>query len=327
MIWTRRGRIVTAPDPGAGWWASHAQAPTPLVMEPRRWRLYFGARDAKNRSRMLWVDVDPEADMAVIDRGRDPVMELGAPGRFDAAGQCPSSALWRGAGADRRVDVYYVGLHLRADVPYSVAVGLASAPDGKHFVPAVEGPVLSTGPDDPWFSSVAQVTDRPDGAHAWYMSGTGWVAGEAGPNQNPDPVYGLATATAPDGIRFTRTAPGIAPSADRGGLTRPWAFDTGRGRVLMFAERGTHGFRAGGAAGYRLMQVPLDRHDTPVGTPAPLRWTAAPNPDDWDAAMQAYPAVMPLGTETGSETGSGHVLFYNGAGFGATGFGWATCGV
>lgn len=314
--WTRQGQILKAPDPAGGpaaaWWASHAQAVTPLALEPRRWRLYFGGRGADNRSRMIWVDVDPQADMAVLERGYAPILDLGPPGRFDAAGQCPSSALWRGTGAQARVDLYYVGLHLRADVPYSVAVGLATSRDGAVFAPAVPGPVLSTGPDDPWFSSVAHVTDTAQGSHAWYMSGTGWTAGAAG----PDPVYGLATATAPDGIHFTRTAPGIAASAGRGGLTRPWAVTLDGTPQLIFAERGTRGFRDGGAQGYRLMQVALGPDHAPLGTPLPLLWANPPAPEDWDATMQAYPAVMPLGP--------GHVLFYNGADFGRHGFGWAT---
>lgn len=312
MIWRRRGLMFRRPADVA-WWQSHAQAVTPLVLEPRRWRLYLSGRDGHNRSRMVFVDVDPLDDMRLLDRCFEPVLELGAPGTFDSAGQGACSALMR-AGA---VHLYYAGIHLRRDVPYGIAIGLASSPDGRRFARAVPGPVLSTGPRDPWFCSVAHVTDGPEGAIAWYTSGTGWVDL---PEGSRDPVYELASARSPDGIHWTRRPQARVPAtAEAGGLTRPWAVEIGGQPHLFFAERGTYGFRSDSARAYRLRHVRLDAAGLPSGAPMPVVFANPPRPGDWDGFMQAYPSILPLQ--------EGHVMFYNGDGFGRDGFGWATLGL
>jgi hypothetical protein len=46
-----------------------------------------------------------------------------------------------------------------------------------------------------------------------------------------------------------------------------------------------------------------------------LRFETPPRGGEWDAAMQAYPCVVPYGSDL--------YLFYNGDGFGQTGFGFA----
>lgn len=322
--WIRRGLLFRRPD-GIAWWASHAQAVTPLVLEPRRWRLYFSGRDSHNRSRMVFIDVDPLDDMRVIDRCFEPVLDLGPPGSFDSAGQGASSALLRGDA----VHLYYAGVHLRRDVPYGLAIGLATSPDGRRFRRLVTGPVLGTGPQDPWFSSVAHVTDHAagqapggtsgatGGAIAWYTSGTGWVTL---PEGGFDPVYELASAHSPDGIVWTRRTEARVTAADgTGGLTRPWAIEIDGVRRLFFAQRGALGFRSDSAQAYRLRHVRLGPDGLPLGAPEPVRFATPPGPDDWDGFMQAYPSILPLGT--------GYVMFYNGNGFGSDGFGWATIGL
>lgn len=308
MIWTRRGLLFRKPQEEA-WWKSHAQAVTPLILGPRHWRLYLSGRDQQNRSRMVFIDVDPEDDMRILDRCFEPVLPLGTPGMFDSAGQGACSALLRGG----MIHLYYAGIHLRRDVPYGIALGLAASPDGRRFERAAPGPVMAVGPQDPWFCSVAHVTDTPAGSTAWYTSGTGWVkVGEDG----LDPVYGLASATSPDGITWTRGRAQISPTSEFGGLTRPWAVDIRGERHLFFAQRGTYGFRAEGPAAYRLLQVRLDADGHPEQEATPLIFATPPAPGDWDGVMQAYPSILPLN--------GGYVMFYNGNGFGIEGFGWAT---
>jgi hypothetical protein len=312
MLWQRQGMLLRRPE-AAGWWASHAQAVTPLVLEPRRWRLYFSGRDAQNRSRILFVDVDPLDGMRILDRCFEPVLDLGSPGAFDSAGQGACSALLR----EGVVHLYYVGVHLRRDVPYGLAVGLAASADGQRFERLVPGPVLSTGPQDAWFSSAAHVTDGPDGATAWYTSGTGWVDLPGG---GCDPVYELASATSPDGIVWRRRpSASVGAASGAGGLTRPWAAPIALRWRLFYAERGVFGFRSDLERSYRLRHVPLDAAGLPCAAAESVSFANPPAPEDWDGFMQAYPSVLPLA--------GGHVMFYNGNGFGRDGFGWATLGL
>lgn len=310
MIWTRRGCLLTVvPE---GWWHSHAQAPTPLVLGPRHWRLYFGGRGRDNRAQILFVDVDPADDFRVLDLCRVPVLDLGPPGSFDSAGQNASTALLRNG----EVHLYYTGMHLRRDVPYGMGVGLAVSADGRQFRRLVPGPVLGTGPMDPQCSSVAHVLDRPEGSVAWYTSIAGWVTGSDG---EVDPVYGLASAVSSDGIFWRRRAAEVPHDDTHMGLARPCLTRVGGAPVLFYARRGGQGFRSDPAKAYRLVSQPLAEDGTPLAPAEELRFANPPRPGEGDDFMQTYPSVMPLG--------GGHVLFYNGNGFGAGGIFWATSGL
>ncbi len=314
--WQRRGVIQMAPEPGEAGWRSHAQNPTPLIFHDRRWRLYYAVRDQENRARILWVDVDPLDEMRVLARADTPILPLGAPGCFDSAGQGPSMALWR----DGRVHLYYMGMHLRRDVPYGLAIGLATSPDGAEFTRHSTGPVLSVGPKDPYFVSLAHIQTEPEGYSAWYMSATGWTARPDGP---ADADYGLRRAVSEDGLRWTpqdvMVAPGISALPEGGGLARPWRARIDGTERLFFSYRARSAFRTDSAAAYRILSLPLDAAGMPAGPAEPLVFANPPGAEDWDGFMQAYPTVLPLG--------QGHVMLYNGNGFGQTGFGWATRGL
>ncbi|WP_424971351.1 hypothetical protein [Dinoroseobacter sp. S76] len=315
-LWQRRGVIQIAPEPGVDWWQSHAQNPTPLIFDDRHWRLYYAVRDQENRARMLWVDVDPLDEMRVIGRSDRPILPLGVPGTFDSAGQGPSVALWR----DGIAHLYYMGMHLRRDVPYGLALGLATSPDGAAFTRQCAGPVLSVGSVDPFFVSLAHIQAEPTGFSAWYMSATGWTPRPEGP---ADADYGLRRAVSEDGLTWTPQdvliAPGTANLPEGGGLARPWRARIDGGERLYFSYRARSDFRTDRDAAYRILSLPLDAEGLPAGPAEPLVFANPPTTSDWDGFMQAYPTILPLG--------QGHVMLYNGNGFGQTGFGWATRGL
>ena len=309
---------MTGPPGGHHWWASHAQAPTPVVFGPRHWRLYFSARDSHNRSRIVFVDVDPLDDMRVLNLQDRPLLELGLPGHFDSAGQGASHVIREG----RKLLLYYVGVHLRLDVPYGIAVGLAESLDeGESFSRVSDGPILTINQLDPYFTSMIHVTRGAEGSSAaWYMTGTAWEERQNGVH---DPLYGLRRAVSPDGRHWTPTGAtvGVDDSLfdEAGGLARPWVISMGGADRLWFSHRAKEGFRTDREATYRIMDIELTASGTPAGRPRPLRFSNPPEADDWDGFMQAYPAIVPLE--------SGHVMFYNGNGFGQSGFGWATLGL
>ncbi|MEM0921460.1 MAG: hypothetical protein AAGI13_00335 [Pseudomonadota bacterium] len=308
--------IQIAPEPGIGWWKTHAQNPTPLIFGDRQWRLYFAVRDQENRARMLWVDVDPLDGMRITARAVEPILPLGAPGCFDSAGQGPSVALWR----DGTVYLYYMGMHLRRDVPYGLALGLATSADGARFARQSPGPVLSVGPLDPYFVSLAHIQPETEGFSAWYMTATGWTPRPEGP---ADADYGVRRAVSEDGLTWSPQdvliAPGTAKLPEGGGLARPWRARIDGIERLFFSYRARTDFRTDRDAAYRILSLPLDAEGMPAGPAEPLAFANPPTASDWDGFMQAYPTVLPLG--------QGHVMFYNGNGFGQIGFGWATRGV
>ena len=58
MKWRKLGRVF-CPAGEQPWMATHAANPTPEVLDERTVRIYFSSRDAKQRSSIAWVDIDP----------------------------------------------------------------------------------------------------------------------------------------------------------------------------------------------------------------------------------------------------------------------------
>lgn len=317
-LWTRRG-VILAPGDGHRWWRTHAQTPTPLVLGPRHWRIFFAARNERNQSRMIFADVDPQDDMRVLNIHDEPLLDLGKPGTFDTAGQGVSMVLRHGDA----IQIYYVGMHLRPDVSMGMSVGLAqSHDDGLTFERLTEGPVLACNAVDPYFCSMIYVEPLGGAAlRGWYMTGTGWETREGAV---ADPVYGIRAGYSQDNgmsWRAGTTSIGLDEGTFPGpvGLARPWVAPVQGERRLWFSYREREHFRSQEASAYRIMHVPLDEGAEITGRPRTLEFANPPSSDSWDGFMQAYPVVMPYE--------GGYVVFYNGNGFGQTGFGWATLGV
>ena len=307
--WTRRGLLV-APPPSDDVWRTHAQAPTVLALSERLWRVYFAARDAGNRTHPYAAELDPEDGMRVLAiRRSPPVVAPSAPGRFDAAGLGASCALPHG----ERVRLYYTGFFVRTDVPHHQAVGLAESDDGLRFERVAEGPVFTHGIRDPYFVSMPFVRRTASGYEMWYTSGTGWYDGGG----RLEATYALRRTVSADGVLWSAESEpalaieGRAPFAD----TRPWIARTGGRDELWFSSHGP-AFRDGGAEAYRLFHAPLDASGTRAVAPvSEVAFENPPQPGEWDAQMQCYACVVPYE--------DGLAMFYNGNGFGTTGFGWA----
>ena len=62
--------------------------PTPLLLDDGILRIYYCARDQKNRSHVFFADVAAEAPHRVIARSEKPCLMPGPPGYFDAAESC-----------------------------------------------------------------------------------------------------------------------------------------------------------------------------------------------------------------------------------------------
>ena len=101
--------------------------------------------DSQNRGRVFAVDIDPSDDMRLLNFYDRPLLDLGGAGTFDHDGVVPAHALKVGD----QIWLYYIGISLRIDVPYQLAIGLAVSDDGLTLQRATTGPVLSIGPQIP----------------------------------------------------------------------------------------------------------------------------------------------------------------------------------
>jgi hypothetical protein len=306
----RRERRLLAPSDAHPWWRSHAQCPTVIELHGGLWRVYFAARDANNQSHVIYADFDPARDLQLLRLETQPLLDLGPPGTFDSAGMGPSAALFVG----ERIFLYYIGISLRRDVPHQLAIGLAISEDGgDSFRRAAPGPVLSTGPFDPFFASTPHVAHQGGVFTMHYMSGAAWERR----GDLFDARYLIKYARSTDGINWVaedRVALGFVDVTESA-LARPWVISRNDGYHMWFCRRGPrsgepvteHPYRLGYARSFDGLTW---RREDDL-----LRFEMPPQPGDWDAAMQAYPCIVPYGGNL--------FLFYNGDGFGQTGFGFA----
>jgi hypothetical protein len=308
LSWERQGLLLVPPE-GHAHWATHAQAPTVLVVDDHCWRVYFSARDAANRGHLHYADVDPNDGFRLLHLEDRPLLELGSPGSFDAHGIGPSAALRVGS----QVWLYYSGISARQDVPYEIAVGLAISDDGgRSFRRACAGPVMARGPYDPFFVSTPFVWQDGHAFRALYSSATRWLRED----QRWECCYDLRYAESADGLHWTaHPHPALSLTEDEAGLVRPWVVPMRGGYRMWFSRRGGDRFRDRDGQGYRIQSAVSTDGRHWQRDPADIAWSPPPEAADWDAWMQAYPCVVPLGSDW--------VMLYNGNDFGRGGFGWA----
>lgn len=305
MRWEKRGQIFTATGQ-AGWMNSHAQIPCVLVSEDR-FRIYFSSRPRSNLSLTTFLDVardDPSEILYLHDR---PVLEPGAPGSFDEHGVMPSFACWVGD----EVWLYYGGWSRRVSVPYSNWTGLAISSDGgQTFRKTFAGPIVDRTPREVYSATGFFVRREADLWHAWYASGTEWVEVEG----SLEEVYTVKHATSVDGIRWERDGRAVLPSTRRHEpIHRPTVIRLGGRYHMWFCHRSIRDFR-GSDGSYRIGYATSD--DLETWKRDDSRAGISVSDDGWDSEMLAYPFVV--------ENDDEHLLFYNGNGFGTSGFGYAT---
>ena len=301
------GRIF---DPAEHAWAgSHAQVPTALVMSETV-RVFYADRYADGRSYTTFLDLD-RADLSkVVYFHKEPILGFGAPGAFDDDGAMPSFPVRR---PDGSIWLYYSGWNRGVTVPYRNSVGVAVSEDGATWRRLYEGPVLERCPAEPYIAVTPSilVEDAPDGPlwRMWYISGVRWVdvAGKF------EPVYVIKYCHSRDGIAWER--PNhlcIPPSHDREAFSHPTVIRDGDLYRMWYCFRHSEDYRDGAGAyriGYAESDDGLDwrRMDDALG----LAHGCAP----WASTMTCYPFVTRIDGRT--------VMFFNGNGFGRTGFGWA----
>lgn len=306
----KKHSLVFRPDGRRPWMLSHAQVPTPYATGEGRLRIYFGTRDAKNRTLTTFLEVKPESPEEVLYLHDRPVLPLGKLGCFDDAGVMPSCVLSMG----QEVHLYYAGWNTSTTVPYRIAIGLAiSRDDGVTFERAYEGPILERTPSEPYFCGTPFVMQDAGTWRMWYLSCTGW----RDLNGCPEPNYLIRYAESVNGVDWQR--PGTIAVNYRHpdeALARPWVMKDADRYRMWFSARSIHGYRYDRERSYRISYaesvdgVAWERMDDITSIDV--------NRVDWDSEMQAYPSIFDLDCR--------RLMFYNGNGFGASGFGFAEMG-
>jgi hypothetical protein len=297
------GRIF---DPAAHAWArSHAQVPTPLLYDDKV-RVFYADRYEDGRSYTTFVDLDRRDLSRVIYAHKEAILPFGEPGAFDDDGIMPGHALHR----DGQVWLYYNGWNRGVTVPYRNSVGVAVSDDGgTTFRKLYEGPVLDRAPREPHMAVTPTILREGDLWRMWYVSGLRWALVEG----NYEPVYVIKYAQSTDGVAWERpNLQCISQSHSDEAFAHPTVVRRGDEYLMWYAYRDSKDYRDGKGAyriGFATSPDGLSwlRRDSEAGMDHAA--------EGWDSTMTTYPAVLKIDGRI--------VMFYNGNGFGRSGFGYA----
>lgn len=306
MKWIKKG-LVFKPDNNYDWMASHASIPVVDPINDEVLRVYFGTRDKQGRSFPTYLEVladDPREIRYVHDR---PILSLGQLGTFDDNGIMPSWIVNHGS----KKYLYYIGWNPQVTVAYRLSIGLAISEDGgKSFSKYSEGPICDRGVDEPYFNTAPCVVVDGTSWKMWYVACTGWEM----VNKRPEPRYHIKYALSDDGIHWERTNQ-VCLDYDSfaDAIGRPCVFVTNGMYRMLYSYRSIQNYRTDPSQSYRLGYAEsLDgihwlRRDDEVGIDR--------SATGWDSEMLEYSHVF--------VSKRGIYLFYNGNGFGQSGFGYA----
>lgn len=301
QIWHKLGLSVRAP--GVGLLQSHAMLPSPLILTDQL-RVYFAACDADLRGRVFYADLENTFPFKVIRISRDPVFSVGQAGAFDADGVNPSQIIAR----DGKLYMYYIGWQrISSQIPYTLLSGLAVSTDGGYnFSRVQDAPMLAPTEAEPYFRTAPFVWQTGKQWRMLYIGGGEFFTGPGGKRL---PRYALRYTESPDGLRWAGSSRVLLEprhSRDEIGFGRPVLTQrTGNSGELLLSVRTT--------SGYSLCTTSFSL-DTAI------------NPDDlcpmlplgcegWDSEMTCFGITV--------EVNGKELLFYNGDGFGRSGFGLA----
>jgi hypothetical protein len=301
LTWRKLGRVYNAQG-DRPWRQRRAYLPTALALDDDRIRVFVAFLDADMHGRLGFVDVDASDPTAVLAVSDEPALDLGRPGAFDDSGVNPLS-VFRHEG---RVWLYYVGWQGTQALPYLLFTGLAYSDDGgATFERHSRVPVLERSEAEPTLRSGAFVRPGRDGGfRAWYVTGDTWIESRG----RKRPAYAMRYLESEDGVSWPEAGtPCLTPvEPDEYGFGRPYVLDAG-GRLRMWYSIRTH------SKGYRLGYAESDdgieweRLDDQVGIDV--------SASGWDSEMIHCGWIQ--------QTRHGTYLFYNGNGYGETGFGAA----
>lgn len=312
MNWIKKG-VIYCPQGKFGFDASHCHKPTPLIIDENTVRVYFGVRDGENKTRTTFVDLDIN-DLSRVKYVHDrPALELGKIGTFDDSGGNVCSVVRK----DNLVYMYVIGWNPSTTVHTRNSIGLAVSEDnGFTFRHLFDGPVLDRCKDEPYYTGAVDVKyDEEEKIwKVWYTSGTEWKM----INGKPEIYYHIKYGTSTNGIDWRRdNISCIPPKNEMEATARPsvikemidgkplWRMWYSRRDILNFRIDPKHDYRGGYAESND--GISWKRMDEQFGLDV--------SPDGWDSGAIAYPYVIKIKGK--------YVMFYNGNGFGKTGFGYA----
>ncbi len=321
MSWHKKG-VVYKPDGSQPFSRTHAQVPFGYPMQDKL-RVYFSTRDESSASAVSFVELNPENPSEITYVHDKPCLSKGDVGMFDETGTMPSWFLpVKAADGSDEIWLYYTGWNKSETASYRLGIGLAISRDGGlTFVRKYTGPLLDRSIyDQVWAAQPCVMREeQADGTvrwRMWYLSCTKIEV----INGHPEPFYDVKYAESTDGINWERTGHVcVGYDAFTDAIGRPTVYKdsdrrTGDLYKMYFSFRNATNYRTDVQRSYRIGYaesrdgITWERKDELAGIER--------SAEGWDSMMMDYCHIFKHQNEW--------LMLYNGNGFGASGFGYAT---
>ncbi len=306
MKWIKKGLIFKTED-NYDWMLTHSQVPLVDKISDDVLRIYFGTRDKHNQTVTTFIEVEADNPQKILYVHNKPVIELGNLGCFDDSGVMPS---WIVDDNGKKY-LYYTGWNVGLTVPYRNSIGIAVQQEDGTFKRFFEGPIVDRTFKEPHFCGQPCVIKENNLWRMWYLSCVKWeIIGN-----KPEPFYHTKYAESIDGKIWNRK--GIVSidfkDNDEAGIVRPSVINEKGLYKMWYSYRGVKNYRTDKKHSYKIGYaeskdgVDWIRKDEIAGIDV--------SETGWDSVMIAYPFVY--------EHNGTKYMFYNGNGFGKSGFGYA----
>jgi len=306
MKWIKKG-VIFYPNGDIPEMMTHAALPFAEITVNNTIRIYFSSRNRFGQSLPFYLEVNLHNPQEIVSLERNPMFTLGELGTFDDNGIMPSCVLTN----QGRKFLYYIGWNPQVTVPYRLSIGLAISDDfGKTFRKFNKGPICDRSINEPYFNTAPFVLIENNLWRMWYISCTEWII----INNRPEPKYHVKYAESLDGITWEKKGI-ICIDYDQftEAIGRPCVFKENEIYKMWYSYRSIKDYRHKRDKSYRIGYA-----ESPDG----IKWTRMDHlagiersENGWDSEMIEYCHVIDI-------KGVKH-MFYNGNGFGKTGFGYA----
>lgn len=305
MKWIKKG-LVFKPTDFPEMHFTHAQCPTALALNGKI-RIFFGSRLTDGSGGIFFLDVDSRNPKEILYIHDKPILTKGRPGSFDQDGVLQVCMIKDGG----NLNMYYGGFSKLITSPHTCMMGMATSEnDGESFIRISEGPILPISTTDPFLIGSADVIFHKNSWHMIYTSGTKWSSLDS----KFELSYALKYASSSDGINWKPSGIIVIPQeAETCADCKPSIVKIGDTFHMYFSTRMNFDYRDNGANSYRIGHaiskdlINWIRNDNIGGISI--------SDQGWDSTMICYPNII--------EHDNKILMFYNGNGFGKSGFGYA----
>lgn len=309
MKWKKKG-FIYKPKGDVAWSTSHAQVPVAdYIEEENIIKVYFSTRDDKGMSLPAYVILDADDPTKVLEVSKEPILPIGDLGMFDDCGVMPS---WIVNRENNEKWLYYIGWNVRNTISYHNSVGLAISKDGgKTYKRFSKGPLWDRNYIEPHYSGTSCVLLDKGIWKNWYLSCTEWRIVEG----KSEPRYHIKYAESINGIDWERKGTVAIDylNLEEAGIVKASVIKHDDLYKMWYSYRSFDNYRANKDNSYRIGYaesidgIKWERKDDESGIKR--------SDDGWDSLMIEYPHVIRVKDE--------YLMFYNGNGFGQSGFGYS----